>query len=150
MNANEIICQIGRKRPMPRSEARINHLPGSWGCRSWGASTCPCSWGCPPGVSSRCRNPGRPHRPGSGPGGPPTPHPCLRPWEEDRGGQVFSKWDVSQPMRGLGAADSPVVGLDSIRVSNVLGLIVQPAVRLHRILVRNLSWSVLIPGSTEE
>lgn len=49
-------------------------------------------------------------------------------------------------MGGLGAADSPVVGLDSVRVSNVLRLIVQPALRLHCILVRNLSWSILVPG----
>lgn len=54
----------------------------------------------------------------------------------------------SRPTGGLEAGDSPVVGLDGFGVSDVLGLVVQPAVRLHRILVSNLGWSILVPGGT--
>lgn len=45
--------------------------------------------------------------------------------------------------------DSPVIGLDGVRVPDVLRLIVQPALRLHRILVGNLGRSILVPGRKE-
>lgn len=68
----------------------------------------------------------------------PCPHPCRR--------RNCHGCQAGRAVSGSGChGDSPVVGFDGIGVSDVLGLIVQPAVRFHGVFIRNLSRSVLVP-----
>lgn len=55
---------------------------------------------------------------------------------------------VSRSQKHLRSFDSPVLRSDSTGVSNVLGLFIQPAVRLHRSFIWNLSRSIFIPDQT--
>lgn len=51
-----------------------------------------------------------------------------------------------QPPTGC---DSPVVRFDSVRVSDVLWFVVQPAVRFHCVFIRNLCRRILVPAQTQ-